>query len=375
MKQYGINHVEEAVNRIGELIKAGHRRFVLFPFGEQGRLAKCVLNCCYGIEEIMIVDGYLEWDGVKRLDDITGDILRDAIVLITSDRPDVHQELLDALFKVCPKEKCFELFPGSVEKQIEAKKKESEECEQIKEKVIEKLDETKLEEKGMCYSIRNGQSTFFLPYVYMDLIQQTIFLYDDYFESGLLQKIFYETDDKYLRESSFFEDGCVLDIGANIGNHTIYFANELHAKKIIAFEPIKETFRILKKNIALNKLEDVVELHNIGLSDEKGKAAIGGTYHYENIGGTGLRTGEGSLKLETIDDMDISQVIFIKIDVEGMELRVLKGAEKTIKRDMPYIMIESFPNRYESIQSYLKSLGYGKWYDYGIADHLFIPTR
>ncbi len=109
----------------------------------------------------MIVDQKIMWRGVKRLKDLKEEDLIDATVLITSDKPGIHDELLYELFLSVPREQCFELFPGSVEKQKEEINRQKEEINRRKDSVLNKLDITHLEDKGMCYN--NATAPFILP--------------------------------------------------------------------------------------------------------------------------------------------------------------------------------------------------------------------
>ncbi len=364
-----IDYVKLASDRLGELIETGYKDFILYPFGKQGRLAKCILNIEYGIQELMLIDEKLDWRGINHLDALKDINNEGAIVLFTSDTPSLQEELLCSLFDVWPKEKCVYLYPDLVEKQLEQIRKDT----NAKSEVLNKMQEKHLFDDGMCYKIENGNSVFFIPYVCSDLIQRDIFLNDNYFEIDLL-KYFFSIENGLLSRVVSRMDMVILDIGANIGNHTLFFANELGAKRILAFEPVRETFLVLQKNISLNSLKKAVQVYNIGLSDKVSSAGFR-TYNYENIGGTSLEEGAGDIPISTIDDMDISRVGFMKIDVEGMELNVLKGGRKTIERDKPIIMIESFPDNYAEVKHYIFSLGYRRVYDYGEADHLFIPEN
>ena len=166
----------------------------------------------------------------------------------------------------------------------------------------------------------------------------------------------------------------MLDIGANIGNHTLYFANELHASKVISFEPVHGTFEILKKNIEINNLKDRVEIHNCGLSDKDGTASIG---HLDpgNIGGTDLIESGGDMVIKTLDDFNIPKVTFMKIDVEGMEIKMLEGAIKTIKRNRPVIMIESFSEKFPMVDDFFSDLNYDHIMTNPWQDYLFYPKE
>ncbi len=210
-------------------------------------------------------------------------------------------------------------------------------------------------------------SKFYLPNFDIDLIQGGLSRSTYYFEQDFLEKL-----DNYLKE-----DSIIIDIGANIGNHTLYWANERRAKKIYAFEPIPHTFGILKKNIEINQLEDRVILNNVGLSDQKGMGEVK-TFCKQNLGGTRLKKLQSdtpyTIPLRTLDSFNIKEdtIDLIKIDVEGMDNEVLLGASKTIRKYKPIIMIESFPDSFEKSDALLKDFGYTKEQDFGSFEYLYI---
>lgn len=178
--------------------------------------------------------------------------------------------------------------------------------------------------------------SFYLPYVYVDAIQKIIARNEDYYERDELD---------YIKDRYVLSDGLVYcDIGANIGNHTLYFAKECNAKKIYAFEPVADTFSILERNIEINKIKDKVVLYNRALGDGASSHAKIMSFNPANIGGTTI--GEtlddsGNIKMMRLDDLQIKEKIgFIKIDTEGFELKVLKGCKELIKRDQPIIYVE-----------------------------------
>lgn len=119
---------------------------------------------------------------------------------------------------------------------------------------------------------------FYVPYYPIDFIQRHIVNTKTFFEQEILESL-----DKYIPENSV-----IFDIGANIGNHSIYWGIRRNVSKIYAFEPVRDTFEILKRNIELNGLKDEVVLYNIGLSDRKSEAGYV-DYRMENIGSTHLK--------------------------------------------------------------------------------------
>ncbi|QBZ83546.1 methyltransferase FkbM [Hydrogenovibrio crunogenus] len=140
-------------------------------------------------------------------------------------------------------------------------------------------------------------------------------------------------------------DPLVLDVGANIGNHTLSFCSA--GARVHAFEPVKPIHDILKYNIEKNGLSERASVYNFALSDCFSKEKI--TYESKgNVGGSSLENRvEGNLldvKLEKGDDFvikqDFKKIDLIKIDVEGHEYKVLQGLIDSIKKFKPIIVIE-----------------------------------
>ena len=209
--------------------------------------------------------------------------------------------------------------------------------------------------KGDCILKLDGpgceeeEVLFYLPDFEKDLIQKCIVATKYFFERNELGNL-----QRYIRKG----DVC-LDIGANIGNHSIYYAKICHASKIISFEPVKSTFATLKKNIEINHLENCIDAHDFGLSDRMKSASIA---HFEekNIGGTQLtENSEGDLKLASLDDMKFSCAIdFVKIDVEGMEYDLLRGAKQFFAQQSPVVFIEIWDEHFGKVDSLLQEYGY-----------------
>lgn len=196
---------------------------------------------------------------------------------------------------------------------------------------------------------------FYVPYYPTDFIQRILV------ETGS----FYEQDyilgplDRYLNKESI-----VFDAGANIGNHTLYWAKKTGVKKVYAFEPVEDTFEILKKNISLNYLDsNKVVINNVGLGEFIGKASIE-TYNIENIGGTSIKMdNKGDLNVTTLDDyvknnFTEDRIDFLKIDVEGFEYELLLGSKEVLTKYSPIILVESFEDKFQKVNELLESYGY-----------------
>jgi FkbM family methyltransferase len=151
-----------------------------------------------------------------------------------------------------------------------------------------------------------------------------------------------------------------LDVGANIGNHALHFAS--HYQQVIAFEPQPRTFRLLQLNA---ELVANVQCRNLGLSDAAGHAFID-----LPAGNAGMarvsQAGTGSrCELQTLDAVvgaDSRRVSLIKIDVEGHEAQVLRGARQRLEHDQPVVLLEQAAHEFADGSSpaidVLRSAGY-----------------
>ena len=156
----------------------------------------------------------------------------------------------------------------------------------------------------------------------------------------------------------------VLDVGANIGNHTFYLASVVGCK-VVAFEPNPVLAEPFVKSIDLNSLSDRVTLIQKGVGAVTAKAVFAESKP-DNLGAQALSMVDGSeSSTASIDVIPLDSLTFedsvaaIKIDVEGMELDVLKGAIGLLKKDRPGLFIEAQTEQeFVQIQNFLKPLGY-----------------
>ncbi len=131
----------------------------------------------------------------------------------------------------------------------------------------------------------------------------------------------------------------VLDIGAHIGNHTVYLAKVAHAQ-VVCFEPNSRLYAVLAENIQRNSLEARAIAHNIALGQEHVQARFEKAIP-DNPGAQRLIVGSGEISVTRLDSMSFDRPVrAIKIDVEGMELDVLDGGRKLIEHDRPVLYVE-----------------------------------
>lgn len=140
----------------------------------------------------------------------------------------------------------------------------------------------------------------------------------------------------FLREDDLF-----IDIGANVGSYTVLGASEVGAETI-SIEPVPQTFKTLKANIALNNLERNTKALNIGLGSKKGILKFTSSFDAINHVATEQETDTIDVEVERFDDIiSIAKPALVKIDVEGFETEVLKGMEKALmNRNLKGIIIE-----------------------------------
>jgi len=154
----------------------------------------------------------------------------------------------------------------------------------------------------------------------------------------------------------------VLDIGAWCGTWSV--AMEKYACNIDAFEPDKTHFACLEKNVA--RFSDRIKSHRIAIGNKEDSISLTTEDATQNT----RVDGTGEILMHTIDYYNYTDVDFIKIDVEGYEMRVLEGAKKTITFNdenqsyVKFLMIELNNNtrKYGSsnleIEKYIESLGF-----------------
>lgn len=197
-----------------------------------------------------------------------------------------------------------------------------------------------------------------------DFISQSIFI-DGRFEDAELNLV----ENKFKR---FLKDNVVLDVGANIGNHTVAFSK--YAKKVYAFEPNQKVFEVLNLN---TKDLNNVEIFNYGASNKK--QSIIAKIPKLNCGG-GSVVSEAKAKdknefmsmrfnlvaLDKLKKIQSHKVGLVKIDVEGHELETFKGMQQILKNHKPIILFEQnrgILNGTSDVINFLRSIGYDNLYE------------
>jgi FkbM family methyltransferase len=167
------------------------------------------------------------------------------------------------------------------------------------------------------------------------------------------------------------EGDIVIDIGAHIGRYTITSSKQIgNTGKVVAIEADPDNFELLKRNIALNNLTNVLPLNyavfstrtRIKLYEQSASAK------YNSVMLTRAAKAKNYVEVnaDTLDSIlkqnGINQVNWIKIDVEGAEFEVLKGSTKTLSSENVSLLIEIHniedPSHYGNIVDFLKYHNY-----------------
>lgn len=221
-----------------------------------------------------------------------------------------------------------------------------------------------------------------------------LFIY--HFKDSILSRLIYEGFEeseilflrKYLRKSDIF-----LDIGANIGLYSLHAAQVIGSTgRVYAFEPAPITFSRLILNVETNNFNEIVKCVNIGLSDNIGMLKM----NISNCGydawntfaepGKYLFDSQTDLQVETLDkfldehNIRVEDISLMKIDVEGWETYVIKGAINSLTgKNSPALIVEfteefafaAGSNCYE-LYDLIKSYGYS-WYTYDSYNNQLVP--
>lgn len=166
-----------------------------------------------------------------------------------------------------------------------------------------------------------------------------------HFQRQIRLNRFTADEPEYFQLHNYIKSGdTVIDVGANVGHYTRRMAELVGPSgHVVAIEPIRQTFEILLSNIG-----NQTQVYPVAAaaSDRKGWLhmdipEVGGVknlYRSSVVPG-----GKHSVRSMTIDALELDSVALIKIDAEGHEMEVLKGAEQLIRRCKPVLIVETPP--------------------------------
>lgn len=193
---------------------------------------------------------------------------------------------------------------------------------------------------------------------------------------------FYETEPDTLEWINGFDEKDKIifwDIGANIGLYSIFAASAYKNIEIVSFEPSTSNLRVLSRNISINKMEEKIKINQLPLSDKINEHAIMNesefiegwsmsTFNYKNnFEGKKLVPKQkykifGSTINYLLDNKILNIPNYIKIDVDGIEHKILKGAEKYLDNEKIKSMLieinENFIEQHKTIIDIMTNKGF-----------------
>lgn len=215
------------------------------------------------------------------------------------------------------------------------------------------------------YWAADGKVTLRTDNIFLEHFSKEDFIYS----KVARRKVFYENDLLFYLAYAAARGGIYVDVGANIGNHSIYFAKYL-AEFVISIEPSEKLRAQLAKNMANNDLpNNLIIGAAIGKERAMGRLMIP-EGHANNFGmGTISATGNqgepveiyplGDALKEYSAQIPQKRITLIKIDVEGMGPEVLEGCQSVLAEHFPQIVIEAeTDHEYQAIVKLLEPLGY-----------------
>lgn len=191
-----------------------------------------------------------------------------------------------------------------------------------------------------------------INYSFYGIENEHIFKQIPWYEYDLLQ---------YLK--SLNKTGVYVDVGGNIGNHSIFFLNHCASTKLFVFEPEELCYDILEKNLIHNVNKEYV-LQKSAVWNKRTKLNLTKFESLNNMGMSKVSEnidGKNMINADSLDNL-ISfgeNIVLIKIDAEGSECKVLEGALNLIKLNNPLLICEAATDtEFKNINNILLPLGY-----------------
>ena len=179
---------------------------------------------------------------------------------------------------------------------------------------------------------------------------------NDYIQSHHLSGIVYELDELQMLVARLGNKPVIIDVGANVGNHTVYLAKQIPGARIFPVEPGRDAMKLLRANLRANQCRNVDRRFiGVGFSDTDTPGVLR-RVSQTNLGGSRVLTAEEQADLgdKINDDFWFQEVplvrgddaladlapTFIKIDVEGLEMHALRGLDRVVQTHRPEIFVE-----------------------------------
>ncbi|MBQ3379191.1 MAG: FkbM family methyltransferase [Clostridia bacterium] len=204
-----------------------------------------------------------------------------------------------------------------------------------------------------------------------DYILNTIERTQDFYEAYILSKW----------SPMLASPKCILDVGANLGNHTLFWAGFFPEARIISLEPFPDNYAFLKENVEQNKLSNVLPI--CAAAGEKPGFAHVTHFEVDNLGATTFQFSDSeedgkTAEVKTLDSiakqLKLREIDLVKIDTEGFEVSVLKGMTAILEKDRPVLWVECGGTSVSTVLEFLQARNYIP-VDLESANLLFFPKE
>jgi FkbM family methyltransferase len=206
---------------------------------------------------------------------------------------------------------------------------------------------------GTMQWIRLGLRYRIIPKIYIDYPFSVPFFgyrytgnLNDYIDKQVFYFGAYEREELSLLRRYISPESIVFDIGANTGHHSLFFSK--YASRVYAFEPYQKPFNVLRRRINQNNIKNVYPF-NIGMGEVDTVSDFYASVNHNGGMGSFLpghdRAKIGKLAIKNgdnfIEGLRLERVDLVKIDVEGMEISVVRGLRNTIRKYRPVVFVEA----------------------------------
>lgn len=169
----------------------------------------------------------------------------------------------------------------------------------------------------------------------------------------------------YQFGDQFLSDGAVcIDGGANQGIYTLAFATAVGDRgHVIAVEPMEGPIAVLQEGARINDLTNITVLQKV-LYERTDELRLD---HTQGIGGASIlrdHGGRSTIPVEAttidhiVDDLSLTRLDLVKLDIEGAELAALQGAEYALRTFQPILSVEAHPDEFVAMKAFLHPFGY-----------------
>jgi len=199
----------------------------------------------------------------------------------------------------------------------------------------------------------------------------------DLIQRHFLQEKFFELAELRFVRDNVSKGAVIVDVGANVGNHTVFLSRFLEPRRLLVLEPNFELFGVLNDNLRANGVT-CADTSHLGLAiGAKRKTYELSIRDLNNVCASRLiESSSGRINSEPLDAIVQDQVDLIRVDVEGMELEVLEGASLTISRSRPFLMVETLNSNAEAVEEWCHEHDYRitRRFEYPNSVNLFLEA-